>query len=550
MSTRHPRLRRKLAAAIGVLASMSLLAACATSDATPGAAGGGEPQEGGDITFLIDSLGDTWIPNNGSISSYQGQVWRQLTDKLVYVDEEGTVSPWVAESWEQNDDATEYTLNLRDGVTFSDGTPVDADAVVANLDIWAKGDPERGINRIGLFPSANYDTATAVDPSTVKVTFTQPTLGFIPTLGYHGSILLSPETIALPAEGQADLSNAIGSGAFTVESWQEGDNVVLTKRDDYNWGPEALEHTGPAYLDSITYKIVAEQSLRTASVQSSQADVGYNASPQELEALSSEGFQVATPRYLGFAYGFAVDTRVEPFGETAVRQAFQHGIDRQEILDTVYTDDWQAAESFIQSNVPEATDHTAAFAYDPEESERLLDEAGWVAGADGVRTKDGKRLEVTLHPTPYLATSQPVDELIAQQLTRIGFDVTLEAFDVITYGERVTNKEGIAVEEPTRSFIDIGTVAGVLTSVNGGEDWFGVGESDTTLNDFATGISTASDSEARAQLADELQAYVLEQGYYVPVTQIVQRIYVQQPGLQGVTYDGVAFANYATAWLS
>ncbi|PPF80308.1 peptide ABC transporter substrate-binding protein [Pseudoclavibacter sp. RFBJ3] len=551
MSTRHPRLRRKLAAAIGVLASMSFLAACATSDAAPGAAGEGEPKNGGDVTFLIDSLGDSWIPNNSAISSYQGHVWGHVTDKLVYVDGEGNVSPWVAESWDQNDDATEYTLHLKDGVTFSDGTPVDAAAVVANLDIWAKGDPDRGINRIGLFPAANYDGATAVDAATVEVKFSKPTLGFIPTLGYHGSILTSPAVIALPAEEQADLSNFVGSGPFTVESWQEGQDVVLTKREDYTWGPEALEHTGPAFLDSITYQIVAEPSLRTSSVQAGQADVAYNTSPQELDALADEGLEVAVPRYLGFVNGYALNTQVAPFDETEVRQAFQHGIDRDEILSTVYTEDWEAAESFIQSNVPEATDHSDAFAFDPEESKKLLDAAGWTAGADGIRSKNGETLAVTLYPNPYLATSQSVDELVAQQLKKVGFDVKIEAYDVVTYGERVLNS-GVEIQatEITRSFIDVGTVAGILTSLNeGDEDWFGVGTSDTKLNEYAEGISSSSDTEARAALADELQGYVLEQGYFAPITQIVQRVYVQSPNLHGVTYNGVAYANYATAWV-
>jgi peptide/nickel transport system substrate-binding protein len=104
-----------------------------------------------------------------------------------------------------------------------------------------------------------------VDATTVKVFFKKPTLGFIPTLGYHGSILISPKTIAQPATEQADLSKTSGSGPYVVESWKEGDFVKLVKRKDYNWGPAAVGHTGPAYLDSITYKLVSEPSLRGAS---------------------------------------------------------------------------------------------------------------------------------------------------------------------------------------------------------------------------------------------------------------------------------------------
>ncbi|MFD6139522.1 ABC transporter substrate-binding protein [Promicromonospora sp. NPDC060271] len=549
---RTGRTRRAVRAAVGVIATVTatviLAAGCAAGGPAPAGGGTGEPHDGGDIVFLIDSLGDTWIPNNSSISSFQGHVWGHVADKLVYVDQEGTVSPWIAESWEQNDDATEFTVRLKDGVTFSDGSPLDAAAVVQNLDTWAFGRPDEGISPVGLFPKT-YDHAEAVDATTVKVHFDAPTLGFVPTLGYHGSILISPKTLDRPAEEQADLSNDIGSGPFVVESWKEGDSVVLTKREDYDWGPEAVGHTGPAYLDSITYKLVAESSTRAGAVQAGQADVAYNVPPQELASFKDQGFVVDVPRYLGFVNGYRLNTRVAPFDDVLVRQAFQHGIDRDEILSTVYTEDWSAAESLIQSNVPEATDHSAEFAYDPELAASLLDEAGWAEGPDGVRTKDGDRLELTLYPNPYLATSKAVDELVAQQLGELGFDVDLQAYDVVTYGERVSDNTSLSNYEVTRSFIDVGTVASILTDADNGEDWFGLGESDPRTNELRDAVAQATDLDERAKAVDELQAYLLQEAYFAPVTQIVQRIYVQNPSLQDVTYNGVAYASYYTAWL-
>lgn len=548
---RRHRARRLLHLIAALATTVALAAGCSSgSAASGGSAGDGQPRQGGEITFLIDSLGPTWIPNNSAISSFQGHIWGHVTDKLVYVDDNGKASPWIAESWEQNDAATEFTLHLKQGVTFSDGTPLDAKAVVANLDIWSKGDASRGINPIGLFPKT-YDRAEAVDDLTVKAYFTAPTLGFIPTLGYHGSILISPNTIAAPADVQADLAKDIGSGPFVVESWKEGDHVTLRKREDYNWGPPAVGHTGPAYLDKITYKLVAEQSLRVASVQSGQADVAYNASPQELESLKSQGLTIATPRYLGFVNGFAVNTQVAPFDDVRVRQALQAAVNRDEIISTVYTPDWLKAESFIQSNVPGVADHSDKLVFDAATAERLLDEAGWVKGADGVRAKDGKPLALTLYPNPYLATSKAVDELIAQQLTKVGFTIDIQAFDVVTYGERVTiGSEAVPAYEITRSFIDAGTVASILTSANKGEDWFNAGEGDAKLNQLRDAVAQAKNLDTRTPALDELQGYVLEQGYFVPITQIVQRIYVQSPKLTGVVYNGIAYASYYTAHLT
>ncbi|MCZ4431145.1 ABC transporter substrate-binding protein [Agrobacterium sp. SOY23] len=532
-------------------ASLAISASLFLSTAAPlTAIAADTPRDGGDITFLIDSLGDTWIPNNSAISSFQGHIWGHVTDKLLYVDAEGKVSPWIAERWEQNDTATEFTLHLKSGVTFSDGEPLDAKAVVANLDIWYAGRKSEGINPIGLFPKT-YDHAEAVDATTVKVFFKKPTLGFIPTLGYHGSILISPKSIAQPAGQQADLSKTAGSGPYVVESWKEGDHVTLVKRKDYNWGPAAVGHTGPAYLDTITYKLVSEPSLRVASVQSGQADVAYNASPQELKSLKEEGFTVATPRYLGFVNGWAVNTKLQPYDDVKVRQALQAGINRQEIIDTVYTQDWKLATSFIQSNVPGATDHSDLLAYNPDKSEKLLDEAGWVKGANGVRVKDGKPLELTIHSNPYLATSKSVDELIAQQLGKLGWKVNIRAYDVVTYGEKVKfGGAAVPTYEVTRSFIDAGTVASILTNANNGENWFALDDRDAKLNDLRDKIAGAGSVEERKPLLDGLQKYLLEQGYFIPRTQIVQRIYVQSPKLKGEVYNGVAYASYYTAFIA
>jgi len=538
--------RRRLLITTSAVATVALVA---MSGLAPAQSADG-PRNGGDITFLIDSLGDTWIPNNSAISSFQGHIWGHVTDKLIYVDADGKVSPWIAERWEQNDTATEFTLHLKNGVTFSDGTLLDASVVVANLDIWYAGRKNEGINPIGLFPKT-YDHAEAVDATTVKVFFKKPTLGFIPTLGYHGSILISPKTIAQPAPQQADLSKTSGSGPYVVDSWKEGDFVKLVKRKDYNWGPPAVGHTGPAYLDSITYKLVSEPSLRVAAVQSGQADVAYNASPQELQSLKADGFTVATPRYLGFVNGWAINTKLPPYDDVKVRQALQAGIDRQEIIDTVYTPDWKLATSFIQSNVPGATDHSDLLAYDPGKAEKLLDGAGWIKGSNGIRSKDGKPLSLTIYSNPYLATSKSVDELIAQQLGKIGWKVDIRAYDVVTFGQKVAfGGPAVPAYEVTRSFIDAGTVAGILTNANNGENWFALGDSDKTLNELRDRIASAGSAEIRAPLLDELQKYVLEQGYFIPRTQIVQRIYVQSPKLKGETYNGVAYASYYTATIS
>jgi peptide/nickel transport system substrate-binding protein len=528
--------------------TLSALTACGAGVQTTGSSDAGTPVDGGNITFLIQGYDTGWVSSKTSISSYEGNLWGQLTDKLVYVDEKGQLSPWVAESWEELNGAKDFVLHLKPGVTFSDGTPLDAAAVVANLNAWAKGDPERGISKVGLFPSSNFVSAEASDAGTVRVSFSSPALGFIATLAYHGCILLSPKTLALPVDAQADLAQEIGSGPFVLKSWKQGDSYVLEKRKDYNWGPSALGHTGPARLDTITYKVIKDTSVRTSTVASGQAEVAFNVEPQEIESLKAQGFTVGTPKYLGFVDGFQVNTQAFPTNEINVRQAIQHGIDREEIRNTVYTADWDAATTFIQGNVPEAGDYTSSFKYDPELAGKLLDDAGWKPGPDGYRVKDGKTLEFPLTPNPYVPSTKAEDELIAQQLQRIGIKVNLKVVDVAGYAAIQASRPPLF--QTSRSFVDVGTVAGVLTSQNNGENWFNLGTGDQKLNDLSTAIASASDRSARATVAGELQQHVLEQGYFIPLNQLVQRLYLISPKVRDVQYNGLAYANFYTAWIA
>ena len=550
--------RRFHRVALGVAALAALVpfvAACSSSSPSSSGGGGaadaaaGSPKDGGNLTFLIQEFPTGWVSSESNISSYEGNLWGEITDKLVYVSSTGAVSPWVATSWQTEDSATKYILHLKPGVTFSDGTPLNAAAVVDNITLWAKGDPSRGIAKVGLFPALYFEQAKAINSTTVEVDFSKPTLGFIPTLGYHGSILLSPKTLALSVSQQANLTNEIGSGPFVVKSFQTGVSYTLVRRAGYNWGPLALGHTGPAYLDSITYKVVGDESTREQAVVAGDAQVDFNVTPSDIPSLESQGFTVATPRYLGFVDGFEVDASIAPTNSLDVRQALQHAINRTQILNTVYPKGWELAESFIQSNVPEAQNDSALFNYDPTLSAKLLTEAGWVLGSNGYRTKGGQTLSLTLIPNPYVPSTEQEDELIAQQFAKVGIKAQLKIIPLSDYAS-VETRPYPPLLSVSRSFIDFSTVGGVLTSLNNGENWFSVGTSDKTLDTLSQEIESASSTAQRDTYADQVQQYVLTEGYFIPVVQQVQRIYLIAPNVHGVAFNGVAYANFYTAWLS
>lgn len=555
---RWNRLRRAALGAVALAAVAILVTACGgSSSSSKGGSGSGSssaatgtPKDGGSLTFLIQQFPAGWVSSVSSFSSYEGNLWREIADNLVYVSSTGKVSPWLLSSWQSKDNAKKFILHIKPGITFSDGEPLDAQAVIDNLNLWAHGDKAKGIAQIALFPALYYTGAKAIDKDTVEVDFSKPTLGFIPTLGYAGCIVLAPKTLALGVNQQAVLTNDIGSGPFVVKSYEQGVSYTLVKRKDYDWGSPALGHTGPAYLDSITYKVVADATTREEAVESGDAQVDYNPNVADIPSLKKQGLSVGTPRYLGFVDGLYLKANQPPFDELAVRQALQHAINRQQILSTIYPPGFTTvAETWIQSNVPEAKDESALFRYDPSLSEKLLDQTGWKVGPGGIRVKDGKQLTFNLIPNPYVPSTQQEDELISQQLAKIGIKAPLKIIPLSNYAV-VMKPPFPPVLQQSRSFADFATVGGVLTSLNGGENWFGVGTGDKTLDRLSQGIESAPNTSKRNKYADEVQRYVIQQGYYIPILNLVQRIYASASNVHGITYSGTAFADFYTAWLS
>jgi peptide/nickel transport system substrate-binding protein len=285
------------------------------------------------------------------------------------------------------------------------------------------------------------------------------------------------------------------------------------------------------------------------AAEAGDAQADFNVTPSDIPSLEAQGFAVGTPRYLGFVDGFQVDAGVAPTNSLPVRQALQHAINRTQILDTIYPKGWYAATSFIQGNVPGVANDSALFDYDPSLSDQLLNQAGWVLGSDGYRHKGGQTLDFTLIPNPYVPSTEQEDELVAQQFQKVGIKAQLKIVPLSDFAS-VDVPPLPPLLSVSRSFIDFSTVGGVLTSLNGGQNWFGVGTSDKTLDQLSDEIEAAPSTAQRAVVADQVQQYVLTQGYFIPIVQQVQRIYLLAPNVHGVTYNGVAYANFYTAWLS
>ncbi|MFF6851725.1 MULTISPECIES: ABC transporter substrate-binding protein [Streptomyces] len=352
-------------------------------------------------------------------------VARQLVDSLTDQDPRtGKIVGWIASRWTVNSDATRFVFTLRSGATFSDGTPVNAAAVVANLkDITALG----AKSPLGISYLANLRSAVASDSRTVTVEFSKPSAQFLqatstPTLG-----LLSPATLKRSSARRCTRELA-GSGPFTLDTTTTADkSFVLKTRRDYAWPTPLARHTGAARVGGVTFRIVPAAQVRHGNLVSGQADVDAQVQPQDVDSFTGTKLTLLSQVRPGLVYTFLPNETSAVLSDPAVRVAISRGIDRSAFAPLLSRAE-KPATSLFATSTPQYSDRSAQLSYDRAKATELLDKAGWVPGGDGIRQRAGRALRVRL----VYASTDPyssVYQLIAQQLRKIGVDLALTPLD-------------------------------------------------------------------------------------------------------------------------
>ncbi|QYF74165.1 ABC transporter substrate-binding protein [Cryobacterium sp. PAMC25264] len=330
----------------------------------------------------------------------QAYLSSQVLDGLVSLDENHQVVPWLADSWSVSDDQLTWTFTLKDGVTFTDGTPLTAAVVAYNFDYWLAG----GNSTASVWLAGYYASAQAVDDRTLTVNLSAPypRLADNLTQGYFG--IQSQQAL----ETRTDEENCeapIGSGAFVVDHWNRGEEIVLVRNEDYTSPPANAKHTGVAYVDQIDWKFVADPTTRAASLSAGETDVIYDVPAVAWKTLESAGFQLEKYITPGRPQQLTFNTSSGPFVDEKVRQAFAYSLDRESLVETIGQGVIPYEGNGGVSQATPGYSQAAADLYnlDTDTADSLLDAAGWTGrDADGYRTKGGETLDVVL---PYGAGS-------------------------------------------------------------------------------------------------------------------------------------------------
>lgn len=414
-----------------------LLAACGSDGGSGAEAATATVRPGGQLTLALGSDFGCLDPQQvSSVDSVYPA--RQLVDSLTDQDPRtGKIVPWLAERWEVSPDATTFTFHLRPGATFSDGTPVNARAVKANFDTAGK------LGAIAAQAAGylrGYRDTTVVDDLTAKVSFTKPTVQFLQATSTHTLGLVSPTSTARTAAERC-ASGIVGSGPFTLTSYQKNESIVLARRAGYAWGSSLWKNHGPAYLDRLVFQIVPEAGVRNGSLRSGTVDGDTAVSAQDEQGLRTDGFTLQYRAAPGLPYGFSVNNAHQPLDDTAVRRAVSLAINRKEVVDTVFTPLTKPATSPLASSTLGYTDLSKNLSFDPDEAKKLLDGAGWRPGSDGIRARDGKQLQLTVQYFTGQISAKPALELIQQQLRAVGVALVLRQDPVANGGPIIQAKK-------------------------------------------------------------------------------------------------------------
>ncbi|MDY7102171.1 MAG: ABC transporter substrate-binding protein [Actinomycetota bacterium] len=458
------------------------------SETTEGDAGEDGATERGD-TLTVAAL----APVTNGLSAAAAEVanrtlyYQALYDPLLRAEPDGTLTPWLATEWSYNDDNTVLTLTLRDDVTFTNGDPLDADAVVENLLRFRDG-PSPNANNL-----AAMTDATAPDATTVEIQLSEADPALLNYLAESAGYIQSPADFGTDAED----SNPTGSGPYILDVDDTVADSVYTydANPDY-WAPEYINY------DELVIRVIEDATATVNAIRAGEIDAGTLITNDLISEVESVGWDIH-PQELDWIGLTLVDrdgSMGSPLDDVRVRRALNHAFDRDAILEgiefgygTVTTQVFPPASPGFD----EALDDL--YPYDPELARELLAEAGY---------EDGFSLEM---PSA-AAFGEAYFAVIGDALAEIGVDVTFT-------DESTDYFAAILAPNYPAYLMILGQTPNDWQYINRviseNATWNPSGYTDETVSELVPQIRTASDDE-RDDLVAELGAHVTEDAWFVP----------------------------------
>jgi peptide/nickel transport system substrate-binding protein len=475
---------------------------------------------------------------------------RLLFDYLTYIDEDGKPGPWLAKSWEISPDGRSYTFYLRDDVTFSDGTKLNADAVLASLEHMRDAATKSPL--AGRY-IASYERGEIVNEYTFRAHLSAPFSAFLEVLAQSWLPIYSAKAIRENPKGLA--SHPVGSGPFTLESFTRQRGFKLVRRPDYKWAPPFIRHDGPANLDRIEVDIVQEEFVRLGAVTSGQYDLCLEVPPQmAANVLSSQQYVLYNQVRKGIpARPIAFNIEKPPFDDVRVRRALALATDRDAIARLTGFGQYTTKTDYLSGNTRGYDrSYQDVLRYDPAAANRLFDEAGWTTrDAEGFRVRDGQRLGAELLVSDAATRTAPV--ALQADFKRVGFELRLSVIPAAQLTLRRKNGDYQAVNggywqtnTPDGLFI-MHSSTEIMSKTTFGQNISRV--RDAELDELLSGARQATDPARELALHSAAQKRLLEIIPAIPLNEN-HNLLAASRKVRGLLFETSHHAAFLTgAWL-
>lgn len=466
------------------------------------------------------------------------RILNNVVDTLVYADDVGGLNPFLATGWDVSDDGLVYTFQLRDDVVFHDGTPFNAEAVKFNFDRIM--DPATA-SQSAISALQPYASSEVLGEFEIRVTLSEPSAIWLRNIATGPVGMLSPTAVA--ALGDQIARAPVGSGPFVITQWIDKESVTMVRNDAYAWGPSVVDHSGPAFLDSITFRFIPENQVRFGTLETGETNIIEDVPALFAQFLEgNDALELINTPYPGSARQFMINTQQFPTDDLAVRRAMMYATDAAGIINSLYggvppigNGPMTAATFGAVVGIQQAT-----YPYDPERARSILDEAGWVEGADGIRVKDGQRLALVANSLADVPEYGELTQVIQAQLREVGMDVSIKSLArspwYASNAEGDYNFVGMALwnTDPNMLRMLYGTNGSVFTWSH-----YSNPEFDALVNEGAR----LTDVDARLELYAQAQRILVDDAVVLPIYDQVNLL-GKQANIEGIFFDQNAYPRY------
>ena len=388
------------------------------------------------VTILRQQDSNKYDPP--AITALSGsEVLFMMGDTLVALNEDmQTIEPLLAKSWDVSEDGKTYTFHIKEGVKFCDGKPMTAEDIAYSINRWISPELKSGV----AWRAGDVKEVVALDDYTLKYELNAPYSELLYQLAQSFGTVVDKENVeALGADFGVTGFN--GTGPFCWESWDPRNEMVLTKHEGYNWGPP-MYGEGAAKVDKVIWKVVPEESTRTVALLTGQGDVSYYVpyiGLGKLRAMPNIEVVRSDAAFWTNYIGFKIDK--PGMDDPAVRKAINLAVNREAMAEDMFFSEVDPAYSYVSKGALDYNTEVDAhlIKYDPDAAVKVLEDAGWMLNADGVREKHG----VTLEPVIYTFTGEwaKTSEAVQADLLKVGINMQIQPYDATVIWGKLATQE-------------------------------------------------------------------------------------------------------------